>query len=66
MPEESAPPVVAVVVASDSGPWLESCLGSLSVQDYQNLTTIVIDAASESSLAAGGGGDAELLLRPPR
>src|SRR5579863_401530 len=52
MPEESAPPVVAVVVASDSGPWLETCLASISSQDYSNLTTIVIDAASEVSLAA--------------
>lgn len=51
MPEECAPPVVAVVVASDSGPWLETCLASISAQSYSNLTTIVIDAASERSLA---------------
>ncbi len=51
MPEELAPPVVAVVVASDSGPWLEQTLGSLAAQDYDSLTTIVIDAASDPSLA---------------
>ncbi len=51
MPEEHAPPVVAVVVASDSGPWLEETLSSLATQDYDNLTTIVVDAASERSLA---------------
>jgi GT2 family glycosyltransferase len=52
MPEELAPPVVAVVVASDSGPWLEQTLASLAAQNYDNLTTIVVDAASERSLAA--------------
>ncbi|MGB9113534.1 MAG: glycosyltransferase family 2 protein, partial [Acidimicrobiales bacterium] len=51
MPEEHAPPVVAVVVASDSGPWLEETLSSLAAQDYDNLTTIVVDAGSERSLA---------------
>jgi GT2 family glycosyltransferase len=51
MPEEHAPPVVAVVVASNSGPWLEQTLASLADQDYDNLTTIVVDAASETSLA---------------
>jgi GT2 family glycosyltransferase len=51
MPEELAPPVVAVVVASDSGPWLEQTLTSLAAQDYDNLTTIVVDAASERPLA---------------
>lgn len=52
MPEELAPPVVAVVVASDSGPWLEQTLASLAAQDYENLTTIVVDAGSEHSLAS--------------
>ncbi|MGA8295460.1 MAG: glycosyltransferase family 2 protein [Acidimicrobiales bacterium] len=51
MPEDHAPPVVAVVVASDSGPWLEQTLVSIARQDYDNLTTIVVDAGSGRSLA---------------
>ncbi len=41
-----APPVVAVVVTHDAGPWLEECLGSLGAQDYPNLSVLVVDAAS--------------------
>lgn len=41
-----APPVVAVVVTHDAGPWLEQCLASLGAQDYPNLAVLVIDAAS--------------------
>jgi GT2 family glycosyltransferase len=41
-----APPVVAVVVTHDPGPWLEECLGSLGAQDYPNLSILVVDAAS--------------------
>lgn len=41
-----APPVVAVVVTHDPGPWLEECLGSIGAQDYPNLSVLVIDAAS--------------------
>ncbi len=33
-----APPVVAVVVTHDAGPWLEECLASLGAQDYPNLS----------------------------
>jgi GT2 family glycosyltransferase len=51
MPEEHAPPVVAVVVASDSGPWFERCLAALVAQGYWNLTTLVVDAASSEPLA---------------
>jgi GT2 family glycosyltransferase len=39
-----APPVVAVVVTCDSGPWLEATLGALGDQDYPNLSVLVIDA----------------------
>ncbi len=52
MPEDHAPPVVAVLVASDSGPWFERCLAALVAQDYANLTTLVVDAASTEPLAA--------------
>lgn len=42
-----APPVVAVVVTRDAGPWFEECLESLAAQDYPNLSVLVIDAGSQ-------------------
>ncbi len=53
-PEEApqAPPAVAVVVAHDPGPWFEEALRSLTVQDYPNLSILVIDAGTDTS--AGG------------
>jgi GT2 family glycosyltransferase len=45
-PQTSAPPVVAVVVTSDPGPWLEDTLSALARQDYPNLSVLLIDAAS--------------------
>lgn len=41
-----APPVVAVVVTCDSGPWLEEALEALADQDYPNFSVLVIDACS--------------------
>ncbi|MDP9389497.1 MAG: glycosyltransferase family 2 protein, partial [Actinomycetota bacterium] len=41
-----APPVVAVVVTCDPGPWLEEALPALDAQDYPNLSFLVIDAGS--------------------
>ncbi|MGI8686497.1 MAG: glycosyltransferase [Acidimicrobiales bacterium] len=41
-----APPVVAVVVTCDSGPWLEDALEALADQDYPNFSVLVIDAGS--------------------
>ena len=41
-----APPVVAVVVTCDSGPWLEEALEALAAQDYPNFSVLVIDAGS--------------------
>ena len=52
MPEEQAPPVVAVVVACDPGLWFEECLEALGVQDYPNLDVLVVDAASHEELTA--------------
>jgi GT2 family glycosyltransferase len=46
-PQPSAPPVVAVVVTCDPGPWLEEALAALAAQDYPNLSVLVIDSASE-------------------
>jgi GT2 family glycosyltransferase len=45
-PQPSAPPVVAVFVTSDPGPWLEDALSALAHQDYPNLSVLVIDVAS--------------------
>jgi GT2 family glycosyltransferase len=44
MAEDEAPPVVAVVVASDPGPWFEECLAALGGQDYPNLSVLVVDS----------------------
>ncbi|HZU73127.1 MAG TPA: glycosyltransferase family 2 protein [Acidimicrobiales bacterium] len=44
--EPQAPAVVAVVVASDPGPWLEETLAGLAAQDYPNLSVLVVDNAS--------------------
>ena len=45
-PTTIAPAVVAVVVARDPGAWFEETLAALAEQDYPNLSTLVIDAAS--------------------
>lgn len=41
-----APPVVAVVVTRDPGPWFEESLEALGAQDYPNFSVLVLDAAS--------------------
>jgi GT2 family glycosyltransferase len=46
-----APPVVAVVVAHDPGPWFEETLASLASQEYAELSVLVLDAASEQEVA---------------
>src|SRR5581483_10587048 len=43
---EVAPPVVAVLVTSDPGPWLEDALTALAAQEYPNFSVLVIDDAS--------------------
>ena len=40
------PPVVAVVVTHDPGPWFDSALAALAAQDYGDMSVLVIDAAS--------------------
>ena len=47
-----APPVVAVVVAHDPGPWFEETLTSLASQDYAELSVLILDADSELDLTA--------------
>ena len=49
-PSGGAPPVVAVVVTRDPGPWLEESLAALGSQDYPNLSVLVVDAASADDL----------------
>ncbi|MHB8594163.1 MAG: glycosyltransferase family 2 protein, partial [Acidimicrobiales bacterium] len=44
--ENVAPPVVAVIVTCDPGPWLEETLRSFAEQDYPELSVLVLDAAS--------------------
>ncbi len=46
-----APPVVAVVVASNPGEHFAEMLRSLGDQDYDNLSVLVIDAGSDEPIA---------------
>ena len=46
-----APPVVAVVVASNPGDQFAAMLESLGEQDYENLSVLVIDAGSDEPIA---------------
>jgi GT2 family glycosyltransferase len=50
--ESLAPPVVAVIVAHDPGPWFEETLASLGSQSYEELSILVLDAASAEDLTA--------------
>jgi len=50
-PAEGAPPVVAVLVARDPGPWMEEALAALEGQDYPNLSILVLDATGTGDLA---------------
>src|SRR4051795_9401629 len=45
-PVVTAPPVVAVVVTNNAGPWLEETIASLAAQDYPALSVLVLDNAS--------------------
>ena len=45
-PQAVAPPVVAVVVTRDAGPWLEEALAAIGAQDYPNLSVLVVDDGS--------------------
>jgi GT2 family glycosyltransferase len=40
------PPVVAVVVTRNPGPWFEDTLAGLAAQDYPDLTVLVVDGGS--------------------
>jgi GT2 family glycosyltransferase len=45
-PVQIAPPVVAVVVTHNPGPWLEETLGAFNDQDYPALGVLVLDNGS--------------------
>ncbi len=51
-PGAGAPPVVAVMVTSNPGPFLEESLASLEGQDYPALTILVVDAGSRADVSA--------------
>jgi GT2 family glycosyltransferase len=48
--ETLAPPVVAVVVAHDPGPWFEETLASIASQDYGELSVLVLDTGVQEDL----------------
>lgn len=62
MPEELAPPVVAVVATSDPGEWFETCLASLGAQDYPNLALLVVDDGGVGDLTLRVGSVAPLAI----
>ncbi len=52
---DAAPPVVAVVVTRNPGPFLEDALAALGTQDYPALSVLVVDAGSERDPSARVG-----------
>ncbi|MHB1487037.1 MAG: glycosyltransferase [Acidimicrobiales bacterium] len=50
--EPEAPPVVAVVVTCDPGPWFEESLAALAAQDYPNLSVLIVDASMHEDPSA--------------
>jgi GT2 family glycosyltransferase len=52
---EQAPPVVAVVVVHDPGPWFDTTLAAFAAQDYPNLRMLFLVAAG----GADGADDVE-------
>jgi GT2 family glycosyltransferase len=49
--EPGAPPVVAVVVTCKPGAWLEETLGSLAVQDYPQLSVLIVVVGDDGEVA---------------
>ena len=45
-PVQVVPPVVAVMVTNDAGPWFEESLAALGAQDYPSLSVLVLDNGS--------------------
>lgn len=61
--QPSAPPVVAVVVAAQQGPWFEEALAALGAQDYPNQPVLVIDASGPESRSGTYPGQQECAQR---
>jgi GT2 family glycosyltransferase len=55
--DAQVPPVVAVVVTTDPGPWLDEALSSLAQQDYPELAVLVLAVGHD------GSGTAERVAR---
>src|ERR1700728_3219076 len=49
--ETLAPPVVAVVVTHDPGPWFDETLASIASQNYEELSVLVLDSGGSEDLA---------------
>ncbi|HZJ25622.1 MAG TPA: glycosyltransferase family 2 protein [Acidimicrobiia bacterium] len=49
-PTSVPPPIVALLVAHNPGPWFEETLQSLAESDYPDLAVLVIDAGSDHDL----------------
>ena len=47
--DAQVPAVVAVVVTTDPGPWLEEALSSLAAQDYEELSVLVLTTGEDDS-----------------
>ncbi len=45
--DAQVPAVVAVVVTTEPGPWLEEALSSLAAQDYEELSVLVLSTAAD-------------------
>ncbi len=51
-PAPTAPPVVAVVVAHEPGPWFDEVIEGLAAQDYPNFRVLFLDTGAEGEFAA--------------
>jgi GT2 family glycosyltransferase len=47
--DAQVPAVVAVMVTTDPGPWFDEALSSLAIQDYQELSVLVLATVDEAS-----------------
>ena len=45
--DAQVPAVVAVVVTTDPGPWLDEALSSLAAQDYEELSVLVLSTGED-------------------
>ena len=62
---QQAPPVVAVVVVHDPGPWFDETLAALADQDYPNLRYLFLIAPTPHTPEADGNTETRIKLRIP-